>query len=123
MTARNRRVAGEKTLFLIGSLKEDLLKFPDPVKDGIGASLSVAQFGGKHPAVKPWKGVGPGVLEIVIVSIPYRAVYTVRFAEIIYVLHEKSTRGIATTRRDIDLIKRRLRAAREDYEVRYAKNA
>jgi phage-related protein len=55
----------------------------------------------------------------------YRAVYTVRFAKAIYVLHafqKKSTHGIATSRRDVDLIRRRLRGAQEDYEVRYAKN-
>jgi len=69
----------------------------------------------------------PGVLEIV--EDPrgdtYRAVYTVRLAKAIYVLQafqKKSTRGIATSRRDVDLIRRRLRGAQEDYEVCCAKN-
>lgn len=44
---------GEKPLFWIGSAKVDLLKFPEPVKDGLGIALSVAQFGGKHPRAKP----------------------------------------------------------------------
>jgi phage-related protein len=55
----------------------------------------------------------------------YRAVFTVRFAKAIYVLHafqKKSAHGIATSRRDVDLIRPRLRGAQEDYEVRYAKN-
>jgi phage-related protein len=120
-------VSGEKPVFWTGSSKEDLLKFPDPAKDSVGTALSVAQFGGKHPAAKPWKGEGPGVLEIVEDhrGDTYRAVYTVRFAKAIYVLHafqKKSTHGIATSRRDVDLIRRRLRGAQEDYEVRYAKN-
>ena len=63
--SRARRASGEKALFWIGSSLGDLLAFPEPVKDEIGAALSVAQFGGKHPSVKPWKGEGPGVFEIV----------------------------------------------------------
>lgn len=61
---RARRVPGEKPLLWVGSTKEDLLEFPEAVKDESGAALSVAQFGGKHPNAKPWKGEGPGVLEI-----------------------------------------------------------
>lgn len=79
--ARRQRVPGEKPLFWIGSSNSDLLKFPEAAKDEIGAALSVAQFGGKHPKAKPWKGEGPGVLEIVedYRGDTYRAVYTVRF--------------------------------------------
>ena len=54
--ARVRRVPGERPLFWVGSSKEDLLAFPDAVQDEIGTALSVAQFGGKHPNAKPWKG-------------------------------------------------------------------
>src|SRR5206468_8223714 len=94
--ARTRRVPGEKLLFWIGSSKTDLLEFPEAVKDEVGAALSVAQFGGKHPKAKPWKGEGPGVLEVVEDhrGNTYRAVYTVRFKEAVYVLHafqKKST--------------------------------
>jgi phage-related protein len=49
----------------------------------------------------------------------YRAVYTVRFAEVVYVLHafmKKSKSGIKTPRREIDLIEQRLRAAEADYK-------
>ena len=58
--ARESRMPGENPLFWVGSAKADLLDFPEAVKDGIGIALSVAQFGGKHPRAKPWKGEGPG---------------------------------------------------------------
>lgn len=119
-------VAGEKPLDWIGSSKDDLLAFPEAVKDGIGTALSVAQFGGKHPSAKPWKGAGPGVLEVVEDhdGDTYRAVYTVRFEKSIYVLHafqKKSPRGIKTARPDVDLIGRRLKIAQQDYEARFGK--
>ena len=78
---RATRASGEKPLFWVGSSKRDLLTFPEEVKDDLGVALSVAQFGGKHPSAKPWKGEGPGVLEIVEDhrGDTYRAVYTVRF--------------------------------------------
>jgi phage-related protein len=108
----------------VGSSKRDLLDFPDAVKGGIGTGLSVAQFGGKHPAAKPWKGQGSGVLEIVEDhgGDAYRAVYAVRFLGAVYVLHcfqKKSHRGIQTSKRDVELISQRLRLARQDYEDRY----
>jgi phage-related protein len=117
-------VPGEKPLFWIGPSKDDLLAFPEAVKDEIGAALSVAQFGGKHPHAKPWKGEGPGVFEVVEDhrADTYRAVYTVRFEGVVYVLHafqKKSPRGIKTLSKDVDLIRRRLSEARADYEVRY----
>ena len=62
---RAKRVAREKPLFWIGSSKDDLLTFPEAVKDELGTALSVAQFGGKHPSAKPWKGEGPDVFEVV----------------------------------------------------------
>jgi len=52
--------AGEKPLFWVGASRKDLLKFPEEVKDEIGAALSVVQFGGKHRSAKPWKGEGLG---------------------------------------------------------------
>ena len=80
--AREKPPVGEKPLFWVGSAKTDLLEFPEAVIDEIGVALSVAQFGGKHPKAKPWKGEGPGVLEIVEDhrGDTYRAVYTVAFA-------------------------------------------
>src|SRR5713226_7237723 len=99
--ARLKRVPGEKPLFWIGSSKDDLLAFPDAVKDEIGTALSVAQFVGKHPRAKPWRGEGPGVFEIVQDhrGDTYRAVYTVRFERAVYVLHtfqKKSPSGVKT---------------------------
>jgi phage-related protein len=72
---------GERPLYWVGSAKRDLLAFPEAVEDGIGTALSLAQFGGKHPTAKPWKGAGSGVLEVVEDhdGNTYRAIYTVRF--------------------------------------------
>jgi phage-related protein len=124
--ARSTRVPGEKPLFWMGSAKGDLLDFPEAAKDEIGVALSVAQFGGKHPKAKPWKGEGAGVLEIVEDhrGDTYRAVYTVRFEQAVYVLHafqKKSPKGIKTAQTDVGVVSRRLKAASEDYEARYGK--
>jgi len=115
---------GEQPLYWVGSAKRDLLAFPEAVKDDIGTALSVAQFGGKHPAAKPWKGAGAGVLEIVEDhdGNAYRAVYTVRFRRAVYVLHcfqKKSRRGSQTPKTDVELVSRRLSLARQDYEDRH----
>ena len=116
--------SGEKPLFWIGSAKSDLLDFPEAVKDEIGVALSVAQFGGKHPSAKPWKGEGAGVLEIVEDhrGDTYRAVYTVKFENAAYVLHafqKKSPKGIKTAQTDVELVSRRLKVASEDCEARF----
>jgi len=114
-------VAGERPLAWVGSAKRDFLQFPDPVKDEMGNALGIAQFGGKHPSAKPWKGEGPGVFEIVedFDGDAYRAIYTVKFREIVCVLYafqKKSPKGVATARSDIALVRQRLRVAQEDYE-------
>jgi phage-related protein len=111
-----------KPVHWIGSSLEDLREFPVAVKRDIGFALDTAQRGDKHANAKPLHGFGDAsVLEIVEHhdGDTYRAVYTVRFAEAIYVLHcfqKKSTRGIKTAQRDISLITSRLKKAREDYE-------
>jgi phage-related protein len=92
----------------------------------MGNALGVAQFGGKHSSAKPWKGEGPGVFEIVedFDGDTYRAIYTVKFEKVIYVLHafqKKSPKGIKTAKGDVDTVERRLKLAREDYEARYGK--
>jgi len=115
---------GEKPLHRIGSSKRGFLAFPEPVKDEMGNALGIAQFGGKHPAAKPWKG--QGVFEVIEDhgGNTYGAVYTVRFRAAVYVLHafqKKSPTGIKTARGDIELIAKRLRTAHEDYEVHYGK--
>jgi phage-related protein len=118
------RLPGEKPLDWVGSCKRDFLAFPEPVKDAMGNALGVAQFGGKHPSAKPWKGEGPGVFEVVedFDRNTYRAVYTVRFRKVVYVLHafqKKSPKGIKTAQVDVDLVTRRLKVAQKDYEARY----
>ncbi|MGI9437078.1 MAG: type II toxin-antitoxin system RelE/ParE family toxin [Geminicoccaceae bacterium] len=111
----------EKPVHWVGSSKKDLLAFPRQVVSDIGYALGLAQLGDKHPEAKPWKGQGPGVFEVVesYDSDAYRAVYTVRFEAVVYVLHafqKKSPKGIRTDQRDVDLVARRLRIAQEDYE-------
>jgi len=123
-----RRVlaADEKPLHWVGSSKRQFLEFPQPVKDEMGNALGIAQFGGTAPATKPWKGLGSGVLEIVESheGNAYRAVYTVSFAEVVYVLHafqKKSPSGIRTAKKDIELVSQRLKLAEEDYRAHYGK--
>lgn len=123
---RETKAPGEKPLFWLGSSKDDLITFPEIVKDEISHALSVAQYGGRHPTTKAWKGEGPGVFEIVEYhrGDAYRTVYSVRFEKAVYVLHafqKKSPHGIKTARTDIRLIGQRLKAAKEDYEIRYGK--
>ncbi len=114
----------EKPLEWTGASKRDLMDFPDDARRAIGYALGVAQLGARHPAAKPWKGQGPGVLEVVEShdGNAYRAVYTVRFAKALYVLHcfqKKSPSGVRTAKNDIDLIHQRLKAAEQHYEEHY----
>src|SRR5439155_21022747 len=104
-----------------GSTKADLRNFPEEVKDSIGFALYVAQQGGKHADAKPLRGFGSaGVLEIVEDhdGDTYRAVYTVRLAGRVYVLHafqKKSKTGIKTPKQQVDLIRSRLKRAEEEH--------
>lgn len=118
-------VPGEKPLYWVGSSLKDITRFPAEVQRSVGFALSAAQYGGKHPAAKPWKGEGPGVLEIVkdYDGETYRAIYTVRFANAVYVLHafqKKSPRGIETRQSDIALVRERLKVAQRNYEGKHA---
>lgn len=113
----------EKPLFWVASAKKDFMTFPRAVQKEMGNALGLAQFGGKHPNAKPWKGEGSGVLEIVESNQgnAYRAVYTVRFSEVVYALHafqKKSPHGIKTAQTDVELIRKRLKIAQEDYLTR-----
>ncbi len=110
----------------VGSSKRDHLAFPDGVKDDMGSALGIAQFGGTAPSAKRWKGLGAGVPKLVESrdGNAYRAVYTVRFEEAVYVLHafqKKSPSGVRTARTDVALVARRLKAAQRDYEALYGK--
>ena len=106
----------ERSLIWVGSSRRDLRAFPRQVRREIGQALYAAQKGETDPAAKPLKGFGGRfVVEIIPASRDtWRAVYTVRFPEAIYVLHafqKKSKRGISTPKKDIDLIHRRLAEA------------
>jgi phage-related protein len=94
-------VPGEKPLFWIGSSLKGITRFPSEVQRSVGFALSAAQYGGKHPSAKPWKGEGPNA---------------------VYVLHafqKKSPHGIAPRQSDVALVKERLKLAQRDYEERY----
>jgi phage-related protein len=101
----------------MGSSRNDIRAFPQAVRRDIGQALYAAQAGETDPAAKPLKGFGGGsVLEIVARRDggTWRAVYTVRFAEAVYVLHafqKKSKRGIATPRHEMEFVRQRLRDA------------
>ena len=113
--------ASLKPIEWVGSALEDLKEFPEDVRQGVGYALYVAQCGEKHPSAKPLKGFkGTGVLEVVedFDGDTYRAVYTVKLAGVIYVLHafqKKSKQGITTPKQETDLIEARLKRAREHY--------
>jgi phage-related protein len=109
----------------VGSSRRDLRGFPAPVRRDIGQALYAAQWGEEYPCVKALQGFGGrSVLEIVApyAGDTYRAVYTVRFKDAIYVLHafqKKSKRSVSTPKKEIDLIKQRLAAAEQDYRERH----
>ena len=108
----------------VASARRDLKTFPKSVQRHIGQALYAAQCGDEYPTVKALKGYGGrSVLEIVALDATgtYRAIYTVRFRDVIYVLHafqKKSKTGIATPKQDIELIERRLAAADQHYRER-----
>ncbi len=111
-----------KPLFWVGSSKKDLLEMPAQVVDVVGYALYLAQSGHKHLQAKPLKGFGSaGVLEVVedYDGSTYRAVYTVRFSNGVYVLYcfqKKSRKGIETSKQDKDMIEARLKLARQHSE-------
>jgi phage-related protein len=121
MTDRPVRI---KPVFWMASSRKDLKAFPKAVQSDVGYALFAAQRGEEYRSVKALKGFGGrSVLEIVAPhdGDTYRAVYTVKFEDAVYVLHafqKKSTKGIATPQREIDLIRRRLADAEQHYKER-----
>ncbi len=107
----------ERPIVWLGSCRRDLRSFPREVRREIGLALYAAQQGDTDPAAKPMKGFcGASVLEIItdFRGDTWRAVYTIRFREAVYIVHvflKKSKRGIATPKREIEVIKRRLAEA------------
>ena len=112
MTRRTRPVSWIKA-----ALKE-FEKFPEGTKSICLAALTIAAEGGAADIAKPLHGMGSGVLEI---ALPFRGdafrvVYAVQLGEDIWVVHafqKKSTQGIKTPARDIDLNKNRLKSVKE----------
>jgi phage-related protein len=108
-----------KPLYWVGGSKKDLLELPERVVDVFGYALFLAQIGSKHDQAKPLKGFGSaGILEIIEdwEGNAYRAVYTVRLAGHVFVLHvfqKKSKRGVATPKRELDLIRERWKVAEQ----------
>ena len=116
----------ERPLLWVASSKSDYLRFPSRVQSGFGFELYLAQTGQHPPSAKPLRGLGSGTVELVedFEGDTYRAVYTVRFREAVYVLHafkKKSKRGIKTPQADLELIRRRLRTAELDHAERFKK--
>ena len=106
-----------KPIVWVGSSHKDLKEFPSEVQDEVGYALYVAQIGDKHPKARPLKGLSE-VMEIRsdYVTDTYRAMYTTKIGDIIYVLHafqKKSKRGVETPKKEIDRIKHRLKIAQE----------
>ena len=117
-----RGEAAVKPVLWVGSSLDDVRRLPVDVRDAFGFALYLAQCGRKHGSAKPLKGFsGAGVLEVVEDhrGDTYRAVYTVRFAQVVYVLHvfqKKSKSGIKTPKQELDLIRDRLKQAQTHYE-------
>lgn len=102
----------------MGDSKKRIKEFPKETQRSMGGALMLAQFGGTADNVKPFKGVGSGVFEIVEShhKNAYRMIYAVQIGEKIYVLHafqKKSKTGIKTPKTDVDLVKQRYKQAQE----------
>ena len=117
-----------KPLRWVASSKKDLMAMPEEVRDTFGFALHLAQVGQMHPDAKPLKGFsGAGVLEVVeyFQGDAYRAVYTVRIASEVFVLHcfqKKSTQGITTPKHVIELIKSRLKTVEASLGIHHDRN-
>ena len=117
--------AGERPLRWVGPSRRELKEFPVEVQKVMGYALFLAQIGVKHPDAKPLKGHrGAGVLEVAddFKTDTYRAVYTIRFHEAVYVLHafqKKSTRGIQTPKHILDVVSDRLEQARRLHQEEF----
>ena len=112
-------VGDSRDIIWVSSPLEDLKRFPEPVQKVMGFALFEAQCGGKHLQARALKGSGgAGVLEVIedFDGNAFRTVYTVRFADAVYVLHafqKRAKRGIKTPKREMDVVRARLRMARD----------
>jgi phage-related protein len=113
-----------RPLLWVSSSRDDLREFPDAVQDAFGFALYLVQIGERPARAKSLKGLGSGIVELVsdFGGDAFRAVYTARFEKAIYVLHafkKKAKQGVKTPKAEIDLVRRRLRAAEDDYRRRF----
>jgi len=112
----------EKVLFWIGTTRRDLMRFPREIRREVGFALYRAQLGRKHVKAKPLRGFGgAGVLEVVadFRGNTYRTVSTVKFVDVVYAIHafqKKARQGRKTPKRDLDIIRERLKESREHYD-------
>ena len=114
--------SARRPLLWEGSAKRDFKQFPTAVQKDMGVALFVVQLGGTPPSAKPWKGLGPGIYELMEDhrGDTYRAVYTVRIANSIHVLHafqKKSKSGIKTPKPDVQVIEQRLKTVLEHHRA------
>ena len=113
-----KKILKPRTVVWLGNSRKNILKFPENVRKLIGDELQFIQFGGMPKDIKVFKGIGSGVIEIVLKynKEAYRCVQAVQLGDKIYVLHafqKKSTKGISTPQKDVDLIKQRYKDAKE----------
>lgn len=114
-----RQQPGMKPVVWVGASRKDLKDFPEAVRKEVGDALQQTQRGLRLLSARPLSGFrGAGVLEIREDhdGDTYRAVYTVRLAGRVYVLHafqKKSRHGIETAKHDVELIRARLRMAED----------
>ncbi|HTD35473.1 MAG TPA: type II toxin-antitoxin system RelE/ParE family toxin [Candidatus Elarobacter sp.] len=112
----------EKPIHWIGTSREDLSAFPPRVKSILGYALRMAQRNERHDDAKPMHGAFSGLMEIVAHDErrrTFRVVYLARFESSVYVLHafcKKSKHGIATPKRELDLVARRWKTAKRHHE-------
>jgi phage-related protein len=119
MTTSNEfMVRDTRPIAWISGALRDFGKFPEEARTICLGALTVAAEGGKADISKPMHGFGSGVLEI---ALPYRGnafrvVYALQFAEKIWVIHafqKKSSTGIKTPKRELEVLKARLKWIRE----------
>ena len=118
-----------KPTFFMGSTKGDIRNFPEQVRKDIGFALYLAESGDRAINSVPMTGFGNAMVPEIIVDHQgdtYRTVYTVQFKEAVYVLHafmKKSKKGRSTPKREIELVRQRLKGALAHYEATFGKRS
>lgn len=116
-----------KQIIFLGSSKDEICDFPDDVKREVGFALHLAQSGERAINAVPLTGFGNSMVPEIIVDHKgdtYRSVYTVRFANAVYVLHafkKKSKNGVSTPKFEMDLVRQRLKVAEKHYKLNFGR--